>query len=327
MEKVTKTRKPLISVIMPVRNAGAFLVESIESIRNQTYQNWEFVIIDDASCDTTPDILKQYVKKDKRITVIRNEVNKGISHSLNTALQLARGEFIARMDGDDISKKDRFEKQLTFLQKNPYVIAVGGQAEMIDEKGVVFAYKRFPANPHMLYRMIMRAVPIQHPILMARAGIFKKYRYDETLKTAEDVDMLFYLLSQGIISNVDDYIYRYRKTDMNNGHHNVKKTFEITFKSRFESMRKYGYTPNAVDLLITFIQYALVMVLPAKLVVGLFEALRLQSAPWEQAGKIRQHTFYYGLSMIDTYTARLASIAKGFRKANIKQQDLRKAKI
>ncbi len=267
---------------MPVRNAGNFLVQAIESIRSQTHQNWELLCVDDGSTDISPLLLKSFAKFDKRIRIITNRKNRGISYSLNRGIRQAQGAYVARMDADDISLPQRFKEQLAFLEAHNDIVACGGQALMIDPVGRAFAYKRFPTDPTVLSAMIMRMVPLQHPILMARAVVMKKYRYNESLTTAEDVDMLFYLLSKGKIANVKNVIYKYRKSDFSNGYHNVKKTFLITFTGRFAAISKYGYKPTLGGLVTTFAQFALVSLLPEKLIVKIFESFRYEPPLWKQ---------------------------------------------
>jgi len=267
-------KQPLISVLMPVYNAGEFLVEAIESILAQTYENWELICIDGGSKDNSLKILKEYAKKDPRIKLIKNGQHKGIGHSLNLAIPQAKGDYVARMDADDVSLSNRFEEQIKLLKENPNLVACGGQAEMIDKNGNVFAEKRFPTDPKKLRELIMKMIPLQHPILMARSYVFKKYRYLENLPTAEDVDMLFYLLSQGDLGNVDTIVYQYRKASNSNAYLNVKKTFYITFQTRFKAIKKYCYRPTIAGILISMAQFILISLLPSKLVVSLFEALR-----------------------------------------------------
>ena len=286
MKATRKQQQPLVSVIMPVHNTGNFLVQAIESIRSQTHTNFELICVDDGSTDITPMILESYARMDKRIKVYTNSKNRGIGYSLNRGLKHVQGEFIARMDADDISLPTRFAEQLTLLKKNPSLVACGGQAAMIDPNGRVFAYKHFPTDPTMLYKMIMRMVPLQHPILMARASVFKDYLYNESVSTAEDVDMLFYLLSKGSIGNTKTLIYQYRKTDLSNGYHSVKKTFMITFASRFSAILKYGYKPNFSGLFATFMQFTIVQLFPAKLVVRVFEMLRYDPPLWKRGIRI-----------------------------------------
>jgi glycosyltransferase involved in cell wall biosynthesis len=261
---------------MPVFNASQHLSKALESILWQTHTNWELICVNDGSTDNSLSILKTYARQDKRIKVYTNRTNRGIGYSLNKALKVAQGKFIARMDADDISFPDRLAKQLSFLDNNPKIVACGGQAEIIDPIDNIIAYKKFPTDHDVLYKMIMKVVPIQHPILMVRANIIKDYKYLENISTAEDVDLLFYLLSRGRISNVDSIIYKYRKVDLSNGYHNVKKTFFITFLIRINAILKYHYEPSVMGILISLFELVAISILPSKLVVKLFEKLRFE---------------------------------------------------
>ena len=112
---------PLVSVIMSVYNGEKYLVQAIDSILNQTYQNFEFIIIEDCSTDNSLDILEEYAKKDSRIKIIKKEKNigiKGFIENLNLGISIAKGKYIARMDQDDVSLPERFQKQVDFLEKN-----------------------------------------------------------------------------------------------------------------------------------------------------------------------------------------------------------------
>jgi glycosyltransferase involved in cell wall biosynthesis len=269
-----KKGKPLISVIMPVKDAGEFVGRAVTSIVDQTYKNWEMIIVDDGSRDQTAKILKKMAKQDKRITVITNNTSRGIGACLNMTLKQARGTFIARMDGDDISLPNRFATQLAFLQKNPKVVAVGGQAQMIDGEGKIFALKHFPTDSKTLREMIMWVVPIQHPIMMARASAYKKCRYNESYKTAEDVEMFMQLLQYGEFANVSDTVYQYRKADTSNGYHNLKQTFYLTLLGRVEGILKYGYIPTIKGVIFTLSQLGVILLLPAKWIIRLYESRR-----------------------------------------------------
>jgi len=275
-------KQPLISVLMPVRNASEFLPEAIQSIRKQTHTNWELLCVDDGSTDGSYKILRQYQSIDRRIKIYHNGTKKGIGYSLNKALRHAQGDYIARMDADDISLSNRFTKQISLLKRSPGVVACGGQIAMIDPKGTIFAYKRFPTQSSKLHDMIMRMIPLQHPLLMAKAEVLKNYRYQTDVPTAEDVDMLFYLLSRGKLRNVGTVIYQYRKSDTSNGYHSVKKTFYITFANRFAAIKKYHYQPRIWGLCTSLIEYVVVSVLPSKVIVALFEAIRYEPPLWKR---------------------------------------------
>ncbi len=269
------SKKPLISVIMPVYNAGDFLVEAIESIRWQTYKNWEMICIDDGSTDKSFKILKDFTKKDKRIKVIHSSENQGLAAALNKGLEKAKGAFIARMDADDISLPERFVKQLEFLLKNPRVIAVGSQSELIDEKGDFLGYKKFPCDSQKLYKMMLEMVSIQHPTLMTYAKIMKKYKY-ENHQTAEDVSMFFKLLQNGDFGNTEEVLFQYRIRKNSNSLKDPKKTFFLTLKSRIKAVRKWGYKPNLKGILVNLAQLFLITVLPKEAILNLYEFLRFR---------------------------------------------------
>ena len=113
---------PLISVIMPVYNSEAYIESSVESILNQSYTNFEFIIIDDASTDKTYDRLLKLIKIDKRIVLVKNKRNEGVTKSLNKALKIAKGKYIIRMDADDWSYPNRFKLQVDLMENNPDVV-------------------------------------------------------------------------------------------------------------------------------------------------------------------------------------------------------------
>ena len=259
---------------MPVKDAGKFVVEAVESIQNQTYKNWEMIVVDDGSTDETGKILKKFARKDKRIMVITNKISRGIGASLNMALTKARGIYIARMDGDDIALPNRLATQVSYLQRYRNIVAVGGQVEMIDSESEIFAYKHFPTDPHRLREMIMWMVPLQHPVMMARASVYKKCRYDENFKTAEDVEMFLQLMRYGELGNVSQVVYQYRKADTSNGYHNLKQTFYLTLLARLRGVTRHGYTPSVKGVALSVVQLLVVSVLPSRWIIRLYESKR-----------------------------------------------------
>lgn len=268
------TANELVSIIMPAYNAEKFIKYAIESIMIQSYQNWELICINDSSIDSTAKILSYYQKLDNRIKVYKNKTRKGVGFSLNIGLEKARGKFIARMDADDISSPERISKQVEFLTENKRVVACGGQIAMINENNEIFACKYFPTDSQTLYKMIMKLIPLQHPSIMVHSKTIKNYRYDVRLRVAEDVDMLFYLLSKGKINNLKDIIYQYRKHNESNSYSNIKKTFYVTFLNRFKAIIKYGYKPSLEGILISIFELIAVTFLPSKIILNIFEAVR-----------------------------------------------------
>src|SRR4051812_26679567 len=122
---------PTVSVLMAVYNGEQYLREAVNSILSQTFKDFEFIIIDDGSTDRSPELLASYARADSRVKLI-SRPNKGLTKSLNEGLHAARGEFVARMDGDDISLPERFERQVSYLREHPEVVLVGSRVEFID---------------------------------------------------------------------------------------------------------------------------------------------------------------------------------------------------
>ncbi|MCC8152339.1 MAG: glycosyltransferase [Lachnospiraceae bacterium] len=130
----TKKENPIVSIIMPVYNAQEFLSEAIESVLNQTFTDWEMIIVDEpTTTDSTDDIIRHYMESDERIRLIINEEKLGISKSLNVALDASRGTYIVRMDADDISLPNRLEEQVKYMERNPDVGISGCDYDVMGE--------------------------------------------------------------------------------------------------------------------------------------------------------------------------------------------------
>lgn len=200
---------PLISVIMSVYNEEQYLAEALESIRQQTYENWEMIIIDDCSTDRTPEILREFCDKDRRIHTYRNETNQGLTVNLNRALAYAQGDYIARMDGDDLSRADRFERQLAYLHDHPELMLISCRTETF---GQLHLQSDVQGTPEVLRcRMLVRPV-LAHPGFMARAEIYREqgYRYDESFQQAQDYEFAARLTGQYSIGICPQILLEYR---------------------------------------------------------------------------------------------------------------------
>jgi len=181
--------KPDISVIMSVYNGETHLKEAIESVRNQTFKNWELIVINDCSTDSTAEILADFSLKDERIKVHTNEVNLKLPTSLNKAISLSCGKYIARMDADDICLPDRFEKQYKFMEENTDV-ALSSCRFMTLKNGVYMSGGAGGRCDNKALRaMLLVANPILHPGVIAKAEIMKEFNYDTTLTCTEDLEL------------------------------------------------------------------------------------------------------------------------------------------
>lgn len=205
----------MISVVMSVFNAEKYLPEAIESILNQTYTDFEFIIINDCSNDGSLHIIEEYSLKDKRIILINNSANLGLTKNLNKAISIAKNKFIARMDADDVSLPDRFEKQLNFFKSNPSIDVLGTYCTDIDELGNVIAERRVPNTNKDITRMIHIINPICHPTVMFRKEKLKKISfYNEQYKVVQDYDLWLRCSANNIaMHNLPEYLLKYRIND------------------------------------------------------------------------------------------------------------------
>ncbi len=180
---------PAISVIMSVYNGEAYLKETIESVINQTFKNWEFIIINDCSTDSTAQILADYAAKDERIKVHTNEVNLRLPASLNKAISLSQGKYIARMDADDICLPDRFLKQYNFMEENSDV-SLSSCRFMTVKNGVYMSGGAGGrCDNEALRALLLVRNPILHPGIIAKAEVMKKLNYDTSLTCTEDLEL------------------------------------------------------------------------------------------------------------------------------------------
>jgi len=194
---------------MSVFNIKEYVVESIESILNQTFKHFEFIIIDDGSSDKTREILKSL--KDSRIRLIFNEKNIGLTKSLNKALKLARGEYIARQDGDDISLPQRFERQLEFLDKNPEIKVIGTFGYSIDKKGEILRKETFPVYPEEIKKNLIIKNPFLHPSILIKKEVLQEVGgYNEKFTTTQDYELWFRILKVSKGANLPLFLLKKR---------------------------------------------------------------------------------------------------------------------
>lgn len=210
------TEKGLVSVIMSNYNTPEeYLRSAIESILNQTYINFEFIITDDCSTDNSLSIIESY--KDKRIKILRNEENLGITKSLNKCLDVAKGEFVARMDGDDISLPERFEKQVEFLQSHPDHIVCGTGVELIGDWQTRHSNKHIcrtiPDKESFRIHLLFGNYPnIVHPTAMFNRNLLIKYNisYNENYRLAQDYRMWVSCSEVAECANIPETLLNYR---------------------------------------------------------------------------------------------------------------------
>jgi len=196
---------PLVSVVMSVYNSEKYVSRAIESILNQTFKDFEFIIINDGSQDNTLDILKEYENKDNRIKIIDQE-NKGLTKSLNIGIKAAKGKYIARQDDDDVSLSTRFEKQVEYLEKNKEVVLLGtNQYEINGEVETIGTYYDNKTINNIVYLYN----PIAHTSAMYRRNVFIEIGlYDESFETSQDFEAWMRLANYRKISMLKDVLVK-----------------------------------------------------------------------------------------------------------------------
>lgn len=202
--------KPTISVVMPVLNGEKHLTEAIRSILDQSFGDFELIIINDGSTDKTEEIIKSF--NDPRIVYVKNPTNLGLSKSFNIGIKQAQGEYIARMDADDIALPNRFEKQLAFLTSHSDINVLGSAIWRIDDVGQKLGISRKALEPQALKWQSLFSTPLFHPTVMARTKILKQNPFDENLHNSEDYELWSRLLfEKGCqLANLPEPLLMYR---------------------------------------------------------------------------------------------------------------------
>lgn len=192
---------------MPVYNAEKYLREAVDSILSQTYTDFEFIIIDDGSADASPEIVRSY--DDARIRFYQNEHNMGVAATLNRGLDLAEGEYIARMDSDDISLPERFAKQVEYLDKHPECAVVGTDMEIFGARRYQFIHSH---TTEQLKVDLLFASALGHPTVMMRSSVVGKdgLHYDNAYNGIEDYELWVRVAEKHEIGNLDSIQLRYR---------------------------------------------------------------------------------------------------------------------
>ncbi|MDL2302296.1 glycosyltransferase family 2 protein [Lachnospiraceae bacterium OttesenSCG-928-D06] len=229
---IEKKENVLISVVMTIFRGTAYLEEAIESILNQTYSTFEFIIV--CEYETSKECLEivdKYAAKDERIVLIKNEEKLGISASLNRGLKCAKGEYIARMDDDDISSPRRLEIQKMYMDSYPEIGICGIRHKVLNAPNWLVDYS---ADPQQLQTDLLFFSPLRHPTIMMRKTVIEKFQlyYDEELPGAEDYELYIRAAQCTRITNIlEDNLFYHRRTNQNLSliHRDRDNALQITF--------------------------------------------------------------------------------------------------
>ncbi|HEY6918467.1 MAG TPA: glycosyltransferase [Tabrizicola sp.] len=232
---------PLISVLMPVYNCDAYVQAAIDSILTQSFRDFEFIIIDDGSKDGTAAIVKAAAARDPRIKVISRE-NRGIVPSLNEALEVATGELVARMDGDDISLPDRFRKQVDYLAAHPDCGLVGTQIMFMDPDGRPIAPMPNPLDHEgIVQTMLDGSESVSHPTVLFRTAVARSIGgYSNQYKHAEDIDFFLRMAEATRVANMPDLLLHYRQHAKSIGRTQTEAQAEAHYRAICDAAARTG---------------------------------------------------------------------------------------
>jgi len=210
-----------ISVIMSSFNNVTFLKQAIDSVLQQSYVDFDLILIDDASTDGSTEIIRSSSAADTRIIPIYNKENIGLTKNLNKAITLSKGEYIARMDADDIALPTRLEKQVKFLDSHRDIDLVGSAAIDINECGIKIQLRKSPKTHDEIIALLPKANPMTHSTVMFRKKSFAQINfYNESYRTTQDYEMWFRAAGKGLkFHNLQEVLLKYR---MDNNYHKRK---------------------------------------------------------------------------------------------------------
>jgi glycosyltransferase EpsE len=256
-------KRPIVSVVMATFNEPASVIsQSIISILEQTLNDLELLVIDDS---TDPDTIKTInaLARDPRVTVIRKTKRIGFVKALNIGLKQAKGKYIARMDGDDISEKDRLILQVTFLDSNPKYSVVGGAMNIMSETGSITYKRNYPVSSLKLSLWSVFRSPVSHPTVMMRREIVDRgFYYDESFSKAEDLEFWLRLMRNGFkFYNLTNTLINFRV-----GEDFVKKRSGSQLKNNYRARYKNFSWKTPIRSILSLCVAKLYMIVPEVIV-------------------------------------------------------------
>lgn len=227
---------------MSVYNADQYLSSCIESIFDQSYQNWELIVINDHSNDLTSDILEQFKDRDDRLYIYHLSSNSGQTLSLNYGISLCKGYYIARIDADDIMMPERIKKQVDFLELNPDYGLCGSYAILIDEHSQPYASYTLPTTNEKIKNSLKKFNPIMHPtVLIRKELLIKSGGYDISYHAAQDYKLWIILSKYTKMANLPEFLLQYRVLSNSISRKNKTQIFD-TIILKLETMFN-GFLP------------------------------------------------------------------------------------
>lgn len=232
---------PLVSIILPTYNRASYLKKSINSVLSQTYKNFELIIVNDRSADNTAEVVSGLMAQDDRVKLIVNETNTGLVKSLNQGVRAARGEYIARIDDDDLwHNKEKLAKQVQFMESNPACVLVGGGVIRVNEESEEIVRHLLPESDEDIRKVILKDNLFVHTTVMFRKNTWEKTGgYDESLVFSEDWDLWLRMGKIGGMHNLQEYFTTYLQGSQNISNNNVMRNAILNLKLRWKYRNEY----------------------------------------------------------------------------------------
>ncbi|MFX0035951.1 MAG: glycosyltransferase family 2 protein [Candidatus Hermodarchaeota archaeon] len=253
---IINVKEPMVTIFTPNYNKSQFICETIESILNQKYSNFEYIIIDDCSTDNSWEIIQNYAKVDERIKIYRNTKNLGIVKTRNKGFKKrsSKSKYFAIIDSDDISLPERLKIQVDFLEHNPDYGIVGSDILIIDAKSKIIGFRKYPSKDTEIRKLITRFNPFAQSSIIIRTEIIDQIGfYDEAWSVCQDYD---YWLRVGIkwkLANLDKALIKYRININQIKSTQLKETIRNTYFIQKKAINLYNYKDRIINKLIRII--------------------------------------------------------------------------
>lgn len=257
--------KPLVSVLMTAYNAEDYIESAIQSILDQTYKNFEFIIVEDCSKDNTWKIIEKFSKKDKRVKTVKNKKNLKAGESSNKAIPLCKGKYIIRMDADDWSYPDRIEKQVKYMEKNPKIVVSGSAMIVCDENLKTVGTRYYPQTDREIRSSLLRLNQIPHPASIWKSEALSKTSLYQGYQGSADYGLVLDISQYGLLGNINEPLIKFRvhSKSMSNSAMALQQKATLFFSNK--AVREYGYKRSMKDRLWNWILIISMYTVPSKI--------------------------------------------------------------
>ena len=261
-----KTKKTLVSVLIPTYNSAEFIKDCVESIINQTYKNIEIIIVDDASTDKTFDILKRLAKQDKRIRLFQNRTNLGITDNMNNGIYKCNGKYIAILDGDDWAYPYRIEEQVKVMENKQDIVLCSGYMDICNEQLELQTTRTYPLKDKDIRRAMVKYDPISHTSsIWRREALLKTTLYSKNFPICRDYDLIVRISEFGKYANIPKPLIKYRVRNNSETGKRIRQTQMYSFYIQMKAVYEYGFRFTFSDGIFLICRLVATAILPSRI--------------------------------------------------------------